>query len=55
MRDTRDKREADRGSSGTIIARRAGVMATVESGGEVRSGMKIVLEKPEAFVPLCVV
>jgi MOSC domain-containing protein YiiM len=35
-----------------IIGRLAGVMATVESGGEIRPGMEIVVEEPTVHVPL---
>jgi len=35
-----------------IIGRLAGVMATVERGGEIRPGMEIVVEEPTVHVPL---
>lgn len=36
----------------TIVARKAGVMSVVEVGGLVDRGMRIVVEKPAAFVAL---
>lgn len=38
--------------NGTIIRRKAGVMAVVERGGEVRPGAKITIEAPTAYTPL---
>jgi len=35
-----------------IIGRKAGVMSTVEVGGQVQPGMKIVVEEPATFVNL---
>ncbi|AEO67649.1 8a8b1b14-a14e-4b28-b6f3-20a2e868261a [Thermothielavioides terrestris] len=35
-----------------IVGRKAGVMGTVEVGGEVSVGMRIVVEKPATFEPL---
>ena len=35
-----------------IIARKAGVMSTVDVGGEVRPGMRIMVEVPEKFEAL---
>ena len=37
-------------STGKIVERKAGVMATVEKGGQVTAGMKIVLEMPDRYV-----
>lgn len=45
----------ERDSDGKIAARKAGVMATVEKGGEIRAGMKILAEMPRGFVRLQVV
>ncbi|KAH8899865.1 MOSC domain-containing protein [Thozetella sp. PMI_491] len=41
-------RDADR----NIVARRAGVMGTVEVGGPIRVGMSIFVEHPESYQPL---
>ena len=38
--------------NGTIIRRKAGVMAVVERGGEVRPGAKIGIEVPDVYTPL---
>ncbi|KAF9893153.1 hypothetical protein FE257_012565 [Aspergillus nanangensis] len=35
-----------------IVGRLAGVMAIVEHGGEIRPGMRIVVEAPAQFLPL---
>lgn len=35
-----------------IVGRKAGVMSTVEVGGQIRPGMKIVVEEPATFVSL---
>ncbi len=35
-----------------IVARKAGVMSTVDVGGEIRPGMRILLEEPEKFEAL---
>lgn len=35
-----------------IIARKAGVISTVDVGGEVRPGMRILVEVPEKFEAL---
>ena len=37
-------------SNGKIVERKAGVMATVEKGGQVTAGMTIVLEMPDNYV-----
>ncbi|KAI1178530.1 PK beta-barrel-protein domain-containing protein-like protein [Nemania sp. FL0916] len=44
-------RDADR----AIIGRRAGVMGTVVVGGQIKAGMRIVVESSEVFVPLACV
>jgi MOSC domain-containing protein YiiM len=44
-----------RDESRNIVGRLAGVMATVETGGEVRPGMRIVIEEPAEYLPLEVV
>lgn len=36
----------------TIIGRKAGVMSTIEVGGQIDKGMKIVVEKPSTFIAL---
>ncbi|KAI3321823.1 PK beta-barrel-protein domain-containing protein-like protein [Xylariaceae sp. AK1471] len=36
----------------TIVARRAGVMGTVEMGGEIKAGMRIVVDSPDTFMSL---
>ncbi|OAX79064.1 hypothetical protein ACJ72_06620 [Emergomyces africanus] len=41
-----------RDGDGQIIGRRAGIMGIVEQGGEVRPGMRIVVEKPTVHEPL---
>lgn len=41
-----------RDASRTIVGRLAGVMATVESGGVITPGMKIVVEKAGTFAAL---
>ncbi|OJD16995.1 hypothetical protein AJ78_02884 [Emergomyces pasteurianus Ep9510] len=41
-----------RDGDGQIIGRRAGIMGVVEQGGEVRPGMKILVEKPAVHEPL---
>ena len=38
-------RDADR----RIVGRKAGIMSTVEFGGQVSRGMKIVVEKPQKY------
>lgn len=38
-----------RDSARAIIGRKAGVMATVEVGGEIKPGMRIVAEEPDVF------
>jgi MOSC domain-containing protein YiiM len=42
----------ERDESRTIVGRKAGVMGTVEVGGNVAVGMKIVIEKPREFEAL---
>ncbi len=42
------ERDAER----KIVARKAGVMSTIEVGGIIEKGMRIILEKPADFVPL---
>ncbi|KAI1913480.1 hypothetical protein LOZ39_000902 [Ophidiomyces ophidiicola] len=41
-----------RDSERKIVGRKAGIMAVVEVGGEVRPGMRIVVEKPASHTPL---
>jgi MOSC domain-containing protein YiiM len=39
----------------TIVGRKAGVMGTVDMGGVVEKGMRIVIERPEECLPLACV
>lgn len=41
-----------RDESRQIVGRRAGVMATVETGGEIMPGMRILVEEPAVRFPL---
>lgn len=43
------ERFVERDEKGDIVERLAGVMCTVEVGGEVRPGMAIVIEAPEVY------
>lgn len=42
----------ERDEQRNIIARTAGVMSTVDVGGDIRPGMKILVEEPEKFEAL---
>ena len=44
-----------RDSARAITGRKAGIMATVELGGEIRPGMRIVVEQPDVYEKLACV
>lgn len=51
-RDGLQEKFIERDEDRNIVARKAGVMSTVDVGGEVRVGMRIVVEEPEVWEKL---
>ena len=46
------ERFIERDSERQIVVRKAGVMSAVDVGGDIRPGMRILVEKPERFEAL---